>query len=123
MGAKLYKQFNEFHEAIKLDKESTPLKEKREMLEFDIKSKLPDELKKIDISITKSDLKFFDQGSYRQNTSTGIKSGSVDRDLAIEFELDINTHDDPRKIKKCVRERIKNRKQERTQNQRTMCNC
>lgn len=107
MGAKLYKQFNEFHDAIKLDKESTPLKEKREMLESDIKSKLPSELEKIDISITKSDLKFFDQGSYRQNTSTGIKSGSVDRDLAIEFELDINTHDDPRKIKKCVRDALK----------------
>lgn len=65
MGAKLYKQFNEFHDTIKLDKESTPLKEKREMLESDIKSKLPGELEKIDISITKSDLKFFDQGSYR----------------------------------------------------------
>lgn len=107
MGAKLYKQFQEFHDAIKLDKESTPLKEKREMLESDIKSKLPDELETLGISITKSDLNFFDQGSYRQKTSTGIKAGATDRDLAIEFELDKDTYDDPREIKKCVRNALK----------------
>lgn len=59
MGAKLYKQFQDFHNTIKLDKESSQLKEKRETLENDIKNKLPSNLEKIGIEITKSDLHFF----------------------------------------------------------------
>ena len=31
MGAKLHKQFQDFHDTIKLDKESSLLKEKREI--------------------------------------------------------------------------------------------
>lgn len=41
MGAKLYKQFQDFHNTIKLDKETSQLKEKRETLQTDIKNKLP----------------------------------------------------------------------------------
>ena len=107
MGAKLHKQFKDFHDTIKLDKESIPLKQKRETLQADIEKKLPGELESIDIEITKSDLHFFDQGSYRQNVSTGIVTDAPDRDVAVEFELDIDTHNDPRKIKKCVRDALK----------------
>ena len=107
MGAKLHKQFKDFHDTIKLDKESIPLKQKRETLQEDIEKKLPGELESIDIEITKSDLHFFDQGSYRQNVSTGIVTDAPDRDVAVEFELDIDTHNDPRKIKKCVRDALK----------------
>ena len=107
MGAKLHKQFMDFHNTIKLDKESTMLKQKRETLQTDIENKLPTELKGIEIEITKTDLHFFDQGSYRQNVSTGIVTDSPDRDVAVEFELDIDEHDDPRKIKKCVRDALK----------------
>lgn len=42
MGAKLHKQFMDFHDAIKLDKESTLLKQKRDTLQADIEKKLPD---------------------------------------------------------------------------------
>ncbi|CDA78769.1 cyclic GMP-AMP synthase DncV-like nucleotidyltransferase [Negativibacillus massiliensis] len=107
MGAKLYKQFQDFHNTIKLDKETSQLKEKRETLQTDIKNKLPQKLEGIGIEITKSDLHFFDQGSYRQNVSTGIVSDAPDRDVAVDFELDIEAYNDPRKIKKCVRDALK----------------
>ena len=106
MGAKLHKQFVDFHDAIKLDKSSSLLKEKRDLLQSDIESKLPGKLSGIGINITKSDLSFFDQGSYRQSISTGIRSATADRDVAVEFDLDISEHDDPRKIKKCVRDAL-----------------
>ena len=107
MGAKLHKQFQDFHNAIKLDKESNQLKAKRDILEADIKDKLPEKLKGIGIDVNKSDLHFFDQGSYRQSVSTGIVTDSPDRDVAVDFELEIDTHTDPRKIKKCVRDALK----------------
>lgn len=107
MSAKLHEQFMKFHDTIKLDKETSQLKEKREVLQNDIESKLPSKLEDIGIDITKSDLHFFDQGSYRQNVSTGIVSDAPDRDVAVDFELDIDTHNDPRKIKKCVRDALK----------------
>lgn len=104
MGAKLYKQFKDFHDVIKLDKESSQLKEKREILQSDIESKLPKKLEDIGIEICEPDLHFFDQGSYRQNVSTGINSITVDRDVAVEFDLDITTFTDPREVKKmCTR--------------------
>lgn len=107
MGAKLHKQFQDFHNAIKLDKESSLLKEKRETLQSDIEAKLPGELERMGVRIAKSNLHFFDQGSYRQNVSTGIVCDAPDRDVAVDFELDIETHNDPRKIKKCVRDALK----------------
>ena len=107
MSAKLYKQFQDFHNTIKLDKETSQLKEKRETLQTDIENKLPQKLEGIGIEITKSDLHFFDQGSYRQNVSTGIVSDAPDRDVAVDFELDIEAYNDPRKIKKCVRDALK----------------
>lgn len=110
MGAKLYKQFKDFHDVIKLDKESSQLKEKREILQSDIESKLPKKLEDIGIEICESDLHFFDQGSYRQNVSTGINSITVDRDVAVEFDLDITTFTDPREVKKCVRDALKIKK-------------
>ena len=81
MSAKLYKQFQDFHNTIKLDKETSQLKEKRETLQTDIENKLPQKLEGIGIEITKSDLHFFDQGSYRQNVSTGIVSDAPDTEI------------------------------------------
>ena len=107
MGAKLHKQFQDFHDAIKLDKESSLLKEKRDTLQADIEKKLPGKLENIGVEIQKKDLHFFDQGSYRQSVSTGINCDAPDRDVALEFELDIDTHNDPRKIKKCVKDALK----------------
>ena len=57
--------------------------------------------------IVRRNLIGFPTDSYRQNVSTGIKCDAPDRDVAVEFELDIDTHRDPRKIKKCVRDALK----------------
>ena len=51
MSAKLYKQFQDFHNTIKLDKETSQLKEKRETLQTDIENKLPQKLEGIGIEI------------------------------------------------------------------------
>lgn len=103
MGAKLYKQFMDFHETIKIDKDSTTLKEKRDTLESDFKSKFPSEMNAIGIEVKKSDLSFFDQGSYRVGTSTTILDDNIDRDVAVNFPLDVDKYTDSRKIKKCAK--------------------
>lgn len=107
MPAKLHAQFMAFHKAIALDKAAKSLEDKREILQDDIEKNLPKELDKIGLHITKSDMHFFDQGSYRQKTSTGIESPNPDRDVAVEFPIDIKKFDDPRKIKQCVRDALK----------------
>ena len=50
MGAKLYKQFQDFHGTIRLDKESSLLKEKRETLQKNKETLewIEDNTKKID---------------------------------------------------------------------------
>lgn len=99
MGGRLNSQFMKFHEIIKLDFESEVLCEKRKILQNDFEKKFPQEMDDLGCTIKKSDLTFFDQGSYRQNSRTVIKSDNVDRDIAVEFPLDIEYFDDPRKIK------------------------
>lgn len=101
---KLKKEFSNFFEAIKISSETNALCEKREVLEDDIKSKLPGILKDDGINITKNDIRMIDQGSYKYKTT--IKDSVVDRDVAVMFPLDITENDDPRKIKKHLRESI-----------------
>ena len=48
---KLKKEFADFYKEIKIDKETNALKEKREILEEDIKSKLPAILNPSDIEM------------------------------------------------------------------------
>lgn len=94
---KLKKEFSDFYTTIRIDSETNALKEKREVLQDDVESKLPGILKEHGISITKSDIKVIDQGSYKYNTT--IKDDVVDRDVAIIIPLDTSAHDDPREIK------------------------
>lgn len=61
---KLKKEFLSFYREIRIDSESHALKEKREVLEDDIKSNLPDILAEHGIDISKSDIRMIDQGSY-----------------------------------------------------------
>ena len=94
---KLKKEFSDFYKAIRIDTETNALRTKREVLQSDIKSKLPGILDNHGISITQSDIRMIDQGSYKYHTT--IKDDVVDRDVAVIIPLDISENDDPRKIK------------------------
>ena len=104
---KLKKQFEKFHNDIKIDRdqEAATLTEKRKILQSELEDKLPGILDKHDIKVTKSDLDIFDQGSYKLNTTIVVTP--YDRDVAIIIPLDKNIHKDTRAIKKYVREALK----------------
>ena len=101
---KLKKEFADFYKEIRIDKETNALREKREILEEDIKSKLPGILKDHDISVNRSDIRMIDQGSYKYNTT--ISYNVVDRDVAVMLPLDISASSDPRKMKGYLRDAI-----------------
>lgn len=101
---KLKKEFSDFYSAIRIDSETNALKEKREVLQGDIESKLPGILEDHEISITKSDIRIIDQGSYKYNTT--IKDDVVDRDVAVIISLNTSDNDDPRKIKGFLKDSI-----------------
>ena len=101
---KLKKEFADFYGEIRIDKETNALREKREILEEDIKSKLPYILKDHNISVNRSDIRMIDQGSYKCNTT--ISDDIVDRDVAVMIPLDIYVSSDPRKIKGYLRDTI-----------------
>ena len=101
---KLKKQFSDFYDEIRIKEESEPLKEKREILESDIKDRFPDIMGSHDINLKKSDIEIFDQGSYKYHTT--IKSSVIDRDVAVMIPLDKNKYKDPRKIKRYLRDAI-----------------
>lgn len=104
---KLKKRFADFYKEIKIDEEVEDLKEKREVLQSDIENKLPGEMKKHNIELKKSEIKMFDQGSYKIHTTISNDYGSIDRDVAVMFPLDIKKNPDPRKIKGYVRDSLK----------------
>lgn len=101
---KLKKQFEDFYNEIRITDESKPLKEKREILQSDIESKLPGKLKEYDIDLNKSDIEMFDQGSFKLHTT--IKDTVIDRDVAVMIPLNIDDNPDPRKIKGYVRDAL-----------------
>lgn len=101
---KLAKEFLAFCKDIRIDSEVPKLREKREVLQDDIKSKLPEILAKHGINITRDDIRMIDQGSYKYNTT--IKSEIVDRDVAVIIPLDNYKDYDPRDIKSYIKEAI-----------------
>lgn len=101
---KLKKQFDDFYEKIRIHEESENLKKKRETLESDIKDHFPSEIEKIGVSINKGDIEIFDQGSYHYHTT--INTQPYDRDVAVAIPLDIDEYDDPRQIKKAMRDSL-----------------
>jgi len=101
---KLKKEFEDFYKDIRIDSETPVLIEKRETLEGEIKDKFPSVLDDHGIKVNKSDIRMFDQGSYKYNTT--IHSDIVDRDVAVMIPLSISDNDDPRKIKGYLRDSI-----------------
>ena len=53
---KLKKEFSDFYKAIRIDTETNALRDKREVLENDIKEKLPTTLSDHGITVNKSDV-------------------------------------------------------------------
>ncbi len=99
---KLQKEFEKFNSDIKIDTEAEMLRKKRDTLKADVENNFPDECETIGIDISKSDLRFIHQGSYKIGTTITTKK-SVDLDYAVIMPLDIYEHDDPRKIKRAIR--------------------
>lgn len=75
---KLKKEFEEFHDSIKVTN-TEELKEKREMFENEIKDNLPSILSDHNITVNKSDISFFTQGSYATRTMVDT-GGDIDID-------------------------------------------
>lgn len=96
---KLKKQFSDFNTEITIDTEVEDLKEKREILQNDFTNNFPKECDEHDIVVNKSDIRVIDQGSYKLHTTIKNKYGSIDRDVAVIFPMDIIKNNDPRKIK------------------------
>lgn len=94
---KLKKQFSDFYKYIRIDREQDTLIEKREILQRDIENRLPREMEEHGITLKCSDIRFFDQGSYKYNTT--ITADVVDRDVAVMIPLNVFKYTDPRKIK------------------------
>lgn len=101
---KLKKQFMEFYKEIRISEEADSLREKREILEGEIKDKLPAKCEEHGIKLNKSNIRMFIQGSYKYKTT--IVSDVVDMDVAMMIPLDIVKNDDSRKIKKYLKEAI-----------------
>lgn len=101
---KLSKEFTDFYKAIRIDSEAENLKDKREVLEEDIKSKLPGILANHGINITRDDIRMIYQGSYKYNTT--IKSDVVDSDVAVMIPLTNYSDYDARKLKGYLRDSI-----------------
>ena len=99
---KLKKEFSDFYKEIRISSEADNLREKREILEDEIKTKLPGKLKDHGITVNKSDIRMFIQGSYKYNTT--IVSDVVDMDVAVMIPLNIDENPDPRKIKRYFKE-------------------
>lgn len=100
----LKKEFSDFYKDIRIDSESQALRDKREVLEEDIKTKLPNIMKNHGINITKSDIRMIDQGSYKYNTT--IKDKIVDRDVAVMIPLSTSIYSDSLEIKCYLRDSI-----------------
>ena len=101
---KFKKEFKEFHENIK-QTYSNELKTKKDMFINEIKKRLPEVLDDHKVTVKKSDIEFFIQGSCATNTLVKT-DGDIDLDLAVVLPLDIEEHNDCRKIKGYVRDSI-----------------
>lgn len=106
--ANLQKQFNDFHDAIRLKgySDNSTLRDKRDLLIKDLKAGF----KKQEEEDDAPPLSFqnFDQGSYAIHTGTKPlhKSDDYDIDVGLIFDLNTNDHqeylDDPVKLKKRI---------------------
>lgn len=93
------KQFDDFHNAIKLDDndENSTLREKRETLLKALAAKLPDDVPAFDN---------FNQGSYSMFTGVVPVDGNYDIDVGVVFDCKRDKFADPVTLKKKVRDAL-----------------
>ncbi len=105
----LYEEFKEFYEKIKLNKHNG-LRDKRKSLQTHLEKKLPEFLENKGINgVTKTNMRFIDQGSYKINTTIKPKKIenediSLDRDVALFLPIDVNEYTDSLVIRKYIKE-------------------
>ncbi|MFD2114255.1 nucleotidyltransferase [Paenibacillus yanchengensis] len=87
------KQFEEFHNNIKLSDEDDILREKRDIIIDRLKEKMPKEAKSYST---------FNQGSYAMKTGIKPLDGHYDIDLGLLFEMSTSDVDTPVEAKKWV---------------------
>ncbi len=104
--ANVQKQFQDFHEAIKLERfgEDRTLREKRDI----IVNKLRDRLKVIfdERRETQPTFESFDQGSYALGTGVKPLVGDFDVDVGLRFDLNKNDVADPVTVKQWVHQAL-----------------
>lgn len=96
----LQKEFENFNSYIRIKTETKYLIEKRDMLKEDFRNNFPEKCKELGIDLSKKDIEFVSQGSYKLGTTIKSKIGEVDLDLGVIFPMDIYENEDTRKIKK-----------------------
>jgi hypothetical protein len=102
--AQIQKQFEEFHEIIKLKRfeENATLREKRDIIinkiKDGLKKKFEDEEKEV------PNVEFFDQGSYAIDLGIVPEDGNYDIDEGVIFDLNKEDYEDPTEMKKWIRD-------------------
>ena len=93
------KQFDDFHQAIKLDDddEKAKLREKREILLDALNKYLDDDVPTFEK---------FDQGSYSMHTGVVPRDGNYDIDVGLIFDCKRDKYSDPVTLKKKVRDAL-----------------
>lgn len=93
----LQKEFEEFHDTIKLDYENKKLREKRDILLDKLKNKISDEA---------ASYSHFNQGSYAMGTGVKPEDDDYDIDVGLKFDINKTDYDDPVVVKKWVKDAL-----------------
>lgn len=100
--ADVQKQFESFHEKIKLKKfdENQTLREKRDIVLDKLKSRLKTIFEEKDKPVPSYDA--FDQGSYKMGTGIVPLDGDFDIDAGVSFKVSRDDYSDPVEVKQWV---------------------
>jgi hypothetical protein len=106
--ADIQKQFEDFHEAIKLKrfKENAELREKRDIIINKIKDGLRKKFEDDENGVPS--VTFIDQGSYAVDLGIKPKDNDYDIDEGVIFDLFIEDYSDPIEMKKWIRDILMN---------------
>lgn len=100
--AEVQKQFEAFHEAIKLKRfdENQTLREKRDIILNKLKTRLKELFEEKDETVPTYQV--FDQGSYKMGTGIIPVDGDYDIDVGVSFNVSKDDYSDPVEVKKWV---------------------